>query len=356
MDVLEVIRLLREKGCSDIYMKEGENISYRKFNLIGTMDFKVKAHHFTQISNVIFSDEIVSEQGRNMYGDFSFDCMGKIRCNLYRSSGKMSCVLRIVNNRIMTFEELGADSALAERIIERKGLSIVAGKTSSGKTNTVATVIDSILKKNKVHIITLEDPIEFEFSNHNGLINQRELGRDFYRFQEALKSALRQSPDIVFIGEIREKETLETALLASESGIAVLTTFHSLGAERTLNKIISFYGSSDRNFILNILGCEINFIQSQRLIRMKDNQSERLKLDYELLYNNKAVSNLIRDDKLSQIENQIILGKKSGMKLFEESMEWLPTIRENISYYEIWTNRAKSVMIYICRELIKEHL
>lgn len=302
-------------GGSDIYLHEGEMIYFRYLDSVRKMEQLCDKNLIEEIRNKIFRCDLTRE-GRGVHGDYTFTHICRIRCNLFKSQGKECAVLRLINQKDLNFDNLGISRELPEILVKRRGFSLVCGKTGSGKSTTVAAIIQELLKNYSVHIISLEDPVEFQFESLKGIINQRELGSDFLEFSAALKSALRQSPDFIFLGEIRERESLETALRASESGIGVISTFHSLGALQTINKIRTYFDSSEEQRILQVLSNELNFIQSQ-LLRYDEN-SKKIILDYELMKNNTAISNLIRNNQLSQIENQIILGRASGMKTFDQ--------------------------------------
>ena len=319
MKLDNLIRDMIEIKTTDIYIKENEPIYYRAMDKVEISSLKANEETIEDIRNYIIKNEISfkgdskhTSKKKDIYGDYSFLLHCKIRANIFKSSGKDCAVLRLIHSNSLEFEKLGVDKRLVTLLTENRGFSLVCGKTASGKSTTVAALIDYLLKNFKIHIVTLEDPIEYEFNNSKGIVNQRELSSDFSSYNEALKSALRQSPDFIFIGEIRDRETLETALMASESGIGVITTFHSFGAMQTLTKIKSFFNHEEEVRILEMLSNELNFIQSQKLIYIDNNKD--LKMDYELMINNKAISTLIKKGNFNEIGNQIILSKKEGMK------------------------------------------
>lgn len=246
-------------------------------------------------------------------GDASYEYQGRYRLNLFQSDGKDCACIRLIKQEIPRPQDLGINGSLSQRIRREKGLSLVVGKTGSGKSTTLASLLEEILQEEAWHIITLEDPVEYRLRAYRGVVTQRELGKDFPSFQAGIRSALRQSPDLIMIGEIRDTASMKAALEAAETGSGVVATLHCLGAANTMSRILQMFSPLERDFIRFQVSQSLNFIQSQILKR----DGHGLKLDYELLVATAAVRNTIKEGDVGQLTNLIVLGKRQGMKAFE---------------------------------------
>lgn len=242
--------------------------------------------------------------------DFSLEIFHtRFRVNLFKWKNKLGLVLRKINLKIKTVKELELPENILSLCREKSGIVIVTGPTGSGKSTTLAALIDYINKNQKKHIITIEDPIEYIFSNDLSLITQREVGRDSIDFSSALRYSLRQDPDVIMVGEIRDKETLEVAMRAAETGHLCFCTLHTLGAANTICRIIDFFNLSEREQVLNTLFIILKGIISQQLIKCHNVRKPVI----EMLFVDKAIANLIKEGKINQIGNQILINKKRGM-------------------------------------------
>jgi twitching motility protein PilT len=201
----------------------------------------------------------------------------------------------------------------------RKGLVIVTGPTGSGKSTTLAAIIDHINREHNKHIITIEDPIEYKFTSNKSLINQREIGTHSHSFANALRNALRENPDIIMIGELRDLETIQLALTAAETGHLVFCTLHTSSAPKTVDRIIDVFPSGDKPMIRTMLASSLEGIISQTLLA-RENSSERIAA-YEVMLASSAIRNLIRENKLHQISSLMQIGAKQGMILMEQSVK-----------------------------------
>lgn len=247
--------------------------------------------------------------------DVAFEEDGRYRANFFSSMGSKCVVIRVIRDVIPTLEELNLPLNLAERVLYRRGLSLIVGKTGAGKSTTLAAISKEILTKEKVHMITLEDPVEFKYSAVSGEITQRELGTDFAGFEIGIHDALRQSPDFLMIGEIRTLGALKAAISAAEAGHGIIGSIHSVGASRTLTRMLSMFQEQEKEFVRFQLSQNLNFILSQKL-EYTENRSQ---LDYELFINTPSMENTIREGRFHQIDNLILLGEKNGMKRFTAS-------------------------------------
>ena len=247
----------------------------------------------------------------------------RFRVNLFRQSQKYGLVLRVVNNHIRTMEELQLPTIMQEFPKLHRGLILVTGATGSGKSTTLASVIEKINSTRAAHIITIEDPIEFIFKEKKATINQREIGTDTIDFQSALRSALRQNPDVILVGELRDKETTETALMAAETGHLVLSTLHTMDAVESLTRLLSYFPPHQHDSLRIMLSQTINYIVSQRLIPKNDQKG--LVPALEILAANELVREEIRKgDDFSVLKDAIKNSQESyGMQSFDQSLLFL---------------------------------
>ena len=309
----ELLTACRGRGVSDILLREDDVLHYRLRDEIlpgtGCVGRELMQWLFSSIS----PGERVREGNGSLDSDLAYEYKGRYRINRYTSEGKLCATIRIIKDQIPTLAELGVNPGLPDHLASRRGLSLVVGKTGSGKSTTMAAVLSELLRVRPWHLITLEDPVEYRLDPGKGLVTQRESGRDFLTFQEGIRSALRQSPDFMMIGEIRDTASMRAVLEAAEAGIGVIATLHSLGAGTTLARILQMFPGSERDFVRFQLGETINFIQSQ-ILRKNENGME---LDYELLLGTQAVRNTISEGHFNQLENLIFLGQRQGMRGFQ---------------------------------------
>ena len=310
----------RKIGASDIILKEDENISYRVKGKVEIIKRKITGPEIEEIYRSMKPIEAVYEPqipalnySLNLNYDAAFEHEGRYRVNLFSSNTKKCAAIRIINSKIKTLKELSLPESISDMAKKDKGLSLIVGKTGAGKSTTLAAVINDILSTEKAHIITLEDPIEYVFKSNKGIVTQRELGLDFMSFEEGIVQSLRQSPDYIVIGEIRDSSALRAAIMAAEAGHGILATMHSLGGEQTITKMLSMFKDSEKDFFRYEISANLNFVLSQKLFYEKDNPV----LDYEILRNTKSISNTIREGRLNQINNIITLSEKDNMKSFK---------------------------------------
>jgi twitching motility protein PilT len=253
--------------------------------------------------------------------DFSIGVkdLSRFRVNLFVQRGNIAGVFRTIPNRIKTLEDLALPPVVADLARRGQGLVLVTGPTGSGKSTTLAAMLDLINQEKYNHIVTLEDPIEYFHEHKKSLVNQREIGNDTHSFQKALRSVLRQDPDVVLIGEMRDVETIEAALHISETGHLCLATLHTQSAMQSITRIIDMFPPHQRDQIRTQLSFSLQGIVSQRLIPKADGKGRVLAC--EILVLNQAIRHQIRDDKLHQIQGQIQLGQgKSGMMTMNQSL------------------------------------
>lgn len=249
---------------------------------------------------------------------YSIPSLGRFRVNVYRQRGSLSMAVRILNLRIPAPEELGIPSAVVEMTEKRRGLVLVTGATGSGKSTTLASLIDRINKKYSYHIITLEDPIEYLHRHNKSIVNQREMGSDSECYSAALRAALRQDPDVILVGEMRDLETISTAITAAETGHLVFSTLHTNGAANAVDRIIDVFPPHQQQQIRTQLSDVLQCVISQQLIPKRDGSGRVAAM--EVLLANNAVRNHIREAKTYQIPTVMQTSAKLGMKTMDDAL------------------------------------
>lgn len=308
--ILDEARLL---GASDVVLKEDQKAIYRILGKLTESDQIVSRDELERFTSFLRPAGYVQEYLGGTSGmDVSFEYHGRYRVNCFSSMGKRCAAMRVISDEIRTLKTLGLPEDLSRRVVDRKGLSLIVGKTGAGKSTTLAAITQSILLYEKAHIITLEDPVEYRYSRMQGEITQREMGIDFPGFEVGIQDALRQSPDYIVIGEIRTLSALKAAISAAEAGHGIIGTIHSIGAARTLTRMLSMFSEAEKEFIRYQLSANLNFILSQKLTYSE----MKAHLDYELMLNIPSMENTIREGRFNQMDNLILLGEKQGMKRF----------------------------------------
>jgi twitching motility protein PilT len=252
--------------------------------------------------------------------DFSFSISGlhRFRINAFKQRGSYSLAIRLVNSRIPNFEELGLPPIVNEFTKKNSGLIIVTGPTGSGKTTTLASMINKINQERTTHIITLEEPIEYLHRHQRSIVNQREVGSDTKGYAPALRAALRQDPDIILIGEMRDLETIAIALTAAETGHLVFSTLHTVGAAKTIDRIIDVFPPYQQQQVRFQLSTVLQGVISQQLIPNEDGSGRVAAV--EIMVITPAIQNLIRESKTHQIPNAIQTGARQGMKTMDQAL------------------------------------
>ncbi|TQO59872.1 type IV pilus twitching motility protein PilT [Paraclostridium bifermentans] len=321
MDIFDILINASDLGASDVHINS-------KCEPIARVNGK-----FINISNELLSKSDTEKMANELIGiqkfneikelgeyDFSISIKNlyRFRVNIYKQQDSYAIAARIINSEIPDLETLGLPNVVKEFAKKENGLVLVTGPTGSGKSTTLASILDSINKNFQKHIITLEDPIEYIYNRKNSIISQREIGKDTKNFKSGLKSVLRQDPDVILIGEIRDEETLATALTAAETGHLVFSTLHTIGAAQTIDRIIDMFQANQQNQIRMQLSSVCEGIISQQLIPNINN--EGMVAATEVMVSTSAIKNLIRDSKTHQISNIIQTGSKNGMQLMDQDL------------------------------------
>lgn len=258
----------------------------------------------------------LQEKGGTDFG-FAFGEQARFRVAVFKQRGHVGMVLRRIPNEFLTFEQLGLPPVIRDLITRPRGLFLVTGPTGSGKTTSLASMINYLNDNTDHHIITMEDPIEYYHKHKKCTINQREIGVDVPSFPEALRRALRMDPDVILVGEMRDLDTIQAAITAAETGHVVFGTLHTTGAEGTVNRIIDVFPTSQQEQIRTQLSTAIIGVLSQALLPRKP---KGLVAAYEMLVVTPAIANLIRENKTYRINSSIQTGKKYGMQLLDDAL------------------------------------
>ncbi len=270
--------------------------------------------------------EIMSQKSREDFQrrdstDFAYSLadLARFRVNVFRHVGGMGAVLRSIPSKAKTLEDLRMPAVVAQLCKQPQGMILVTGKTGSGKSTTLAAMIDEINRKINGHILTIEDPIEFVHSRRKCLISQREIGVHSPSFAAALHSALREDPDVILVGEMRDLETVSIAVTAAEMGILVMGTLHTNGAAQTIDRIVNSFPTDKQSHVRTMLSTSLRGVISQQLVPRKGEPG--LVAALEIMVNTPAVSNLIRQGKLEQLENAIQGGSRIGMRTMDSALK-----------------------------------
>ncbi|MDC9594681.1 type IV pilus twitching motility protein PilT [Xenorhabdus sp. IM139775] len=277
-------------------------------------------------SLIAWSEEILSDaqkQQLQQHGHIDFVVTmpdkQRLRANLFYQQSHLSLVLRLIANKCPTLEQLYAPDIIQQLILqEMSGLILVTGATGSGKSTTLSAMINALNSQTCKHIITLEDPIEFVHQSRNCLIQQRQIGKDVADYQTALKGALRQDPDVILLGELRDKETIRLALTAAETGHLVLSTLHTRGAIQAIDRLVDVFSAEEKGWICSQLAGSLKAVISQQLLPAKDDGRVAI---HEVLVINQAVGHLIREGKNHQIASLMQTGAACGMQTYEQSRQ-----------------------------------
>jgi twitching motility protein PilT len=305
-------------GASDLHLSTGRRPSVRRDGmLIAFEGTEVLLPADTErMALSILSPHHVAELSRSHQVDLSFGiaAVGRFRVNVFKQRGTFAVALRVVPHRVRPLEELGAPRACETLLNKPYGLVLVGGPTGSGKSTTLAAMIDRINETRPVHILTIEDPVEFLHSHKIAMINQREVGTDVATFEDGLRSALREDPDVILVGEMRDLESIAITLTLAETGHLVFGTLHTNDAAQALDRIVDVFPADRRDQIQIQLASALQGVISQRLLPAIDGGRVAA---YEVLLANDAVRNLMREGKSRQIRNVMLSGQQEGMQTME---------------------------------------
>ncbi len=318
------LKMMRETGASDLHLSSGSQPILRIHGVLQRIKYKVLEND--ELKALLY--EITQEKRIKDFeetGDIDFayeiENLDRYRVNFFRQQYGVAAVFRRIPSELLSLDDLGMPDILKELAMLPKGLVLVTGPTGSGKSTTLAAMVHHANTNRKDHIITIEDPIEFLHPSRNCLINQREVGRDTQTFSSALRGSLREDPDIILVGEMRDLETIELALEAAETGHLVLSTLHTISASKTIDRVIEVFPGDKQEQIRSSLSESLRAVVAQNLFRRADQKGRAAAL--EILVATPAVRNLIRERKNYQIEGVIETGKAQHMRLMDDSIEEL---------------------------------
>ncbi len=325
----DFLRSMHLRKGSDLHIIAGDPPRMRvNGDLITLQNQTLEAQELENAIIGIMSDAARSQFDAEDSADFAFAIpdLARFRVNVFRHLNGIGAVFRGIPATALTLEELGMPKSVREFARTNKGLILVTGKTGSGKTTTLAAMIDAINQHQHGHILTIEDPIEFVHKRQNCLISQREIGVHTQTFSEALHSALREDPDVILVGELRDLETMSIAMTAAEMGVLVMGTLHTNGAAATIDRVINIFPADKQEHIRNMLSTSLRGVVSQQLAKKRDGSGRTAIL--EILVNTPAVANLIRQGKLEQLENVMQSGGASGMRTMDGAIQELLDSKE----------------------------
>ncbi len=318
------LELVVEQGGSDLHLVSGNPPRMRLFGDI----YPIKYRELSATEVMDLMEQVMTEQKKQEFEkhggvDFSYEVSGlsRFRVNLFRHVGGVGAVFRTIPEHIMSMEELRLPSVVRTLANSTKGLILVTGPTGSGKSTTLASVVDYINTSRKGHIITIEDPIEYAHKNKGCLVSQREVGTHTKSFAHALRSALREDPDAILVGEMRDLDTISLAVTAAEMGILIMGTLHTNSAAATVERIINVFPASDEPYIRTMLSTSLCGVISQRLVRTVDNRGRLAAI--EVMVNNAATANIIRDGRPEQLDNVIQSSAMQGMQTLDHALRKL---------------------------------
>ncbi|KIH76272.1 twitching motility protein PilT [Geoalkalibacter ferrihydriticus] len=324
MDLNDVLKLALRARASDIHIKAGLPPVYR---IDGALKPLPNAPRMVSESIARMADGVMTEAQRRKFADthevdlaYGVPGLGRFRVNVFSQRGSVSMVLRVIPFKVQNLDELQLPGVLKKIAMEQRGLVLVTGATGSGKSTTLAAMIDHINSSRTCHIVTIEDPIEYLHRDKKSIVNQREVGFDTEGFDVALKSALRQDPDVILVGEMRDYETIETALTAAETGHLVLSTLHTIDAPETINRIVAVFPPYQQRQIRIQLASVLRGVVSQRLVPRADGQGRVPAV--EVLVSTARTRELVEDkDKTKLLRDSIQQGFVSyGMQTFDQSL------------------------------------
>lgn len=320
IDITDLLTRMVQMRASDLFLKVPLPPTYKVARQATMIDHPhVTAAEMDELAHQILRPREMARFEAASQVDFSYAIpgVGRFRGNFYRQRGTSAVVFRLINERVPTADELGLPNMLRTLAMEPRGMVLVTGATGSGKSTTLAAMVDWRNENSRGHIVTIEDPIEFLHPDKGCVISQREVGSDVESFHDALKAAMRQAPDVLLMGEIRDAEAAETALHLAETGHLVMGTLHSTNANQTVDRLLQFFPSERHPEVLSLLAFNLRGIISQRLIR---GVTGRLCLSLEIMIGTPRVRELLKRGEIGELKMSIAQGDRDGMQTFDQSI------------------------------------
>jgi twitching motility protein PilT len=316
-----LFRMMRQQGASDLHISSGAPPIFRlngemeKLNYPPLSDQQARALLFEILSD---DQQAAFETHRDLDFAYALEDVARFRGNILETHRGIAAVFRIIPTKILTADQLGLPEGVRKLTMLKKGLVLVTGPTGSGKSTTLAAMIDLINKTRREHILTLEDPLEFIHENQNSLVNQRQIGKHSQSFANALRAALREDPDVILVGEMRDLETISLAMTAAETGHLVFGTLHTNSSPKTIDRIIDAFPKDAQEQVRTMLGESLKGVICQQLLKRADGKGRVVAL--EILVCNAAVANLIREGKTFQIPSIMQTARGEGMQLMDQHL------------------------------------
>lgn len=320
MDITDYLKLMVEKDASDLFFTTGAPVNIKIEGKVAPIGSAALAPGQAQkVAYSIMNDRQTRAFEEESEQDLAISIkgIGRFRVNIFRQRGEVAMVVRYIKSQIPSIEELHLPVILKTLIMEPRGLVLVVGATGSGKSTTLASMIDHRNQHATGHILTIEDPIEFLHPHRKSIVNQREIGLDTRSYASALRRAMREAPDVILIGEIRDRETMEQAIAYAETGHLCLSTLHATNANQTLERIINFFPDTAHHQLLMDLSLNLRSVISQRLVRGKDSRRAPA---VEILLNTPYVAELIQKGKIDTLKDVMEQGSNAGMQTFDQSL------------------------------------
>ena len=320
MDISHYLKLMVEKEASDLFFSPGAPINIKIEGITSAIDDQVlPAGSVKKIAYAIISEEQQHQFEENLELDFaaSIKQIGRSRINVFRERGDVAMVVRYIKSSIPGIEELNLPASLKEMVMEPRGLLLIVGTTGSGKSTTLASMIDYRNENQSGHILTIEDPIEFVHSHKKSIVNQREVGIDTLSYGNALKRAMREAPDVILIGEIRDRETMEHAIGYADTGHLCLSTLHATNANQALERIINFFPESAHEQLYLDLSLSLNAVVAQRLVHGLDGKRVPA---VEIMHTSAYVKELIQKHEIDNIKEAMEKNADGCMQTFDQSL------------------------------------
>ncbi len=340
MDITELLAFSAKNGASDLHLSAGLPPMIRVDGDVRRINLPAMEHK--EVHALIY--DIMNDKQRKDFEeffetDFSFEVPGvaRFRVNAFNHNRGAGAVFRTIPSKVLTMEDLGMGKVFQKISEMPRGIVLVTGPTGSGKSTTLAAMIDYINDSRYEHILTIEDPIEFVHESKKCLVNQREVHRDTLGFAEALRSALREDPDIILVGELRDLETIRLALTAAETGHLVFGTLHTTSAAKTIDRVVDVFPAEEKSMVRSMLSESLQAVISQTL--MKKNGGGRVAA-HEIMIGTPAIRNLIREDKVAQMYSAIQTGGALGMQTLDQCLQGL--VKKGLVSREVAREKAKS--------------
>jgi twitching motility protein PilU len=320
MNITPYLKLMAERNGSDLFFTTGAPASVKIEGETRPLSrTPLEPGLVKRIAYSIMDEQQIKEfeQQREMNLGLSVTGLGRFRVNIYRQRGEVSMVVRYIKNRIPTIESLNLPSVLKDLVMHKNGLVLVVGATGSGKSSTLAAMIDYRSEHGGGHILTIEDPIEFVFAHKKAIVGQREVGLDTLSYENALREAMREAPDVIMIGEVRDRRGMEAAIAYADTGHLCLTTLHAVNANQALDRVINLFPPEAKHQILMDLSLNLRAIISQRLVVGLDGKRVPA---VEVMVNTPYISELIKNSKFGEMKEAMEKGSVAGMQTFDQSL------------------------------------